>query len=166
MIKSIEYFQHCLCEKKLGAGQNRNSCLLIFRFRNEEEQLVKWMEILQCYDCTVMYKPGHKHGNRDAFSRWPCWEDNTVSKRAKNWLLKGLSMLIKRWNCWYIHWNNGSGLQEWTVEQLKASQRKDHNMKIVRNWKNQMANADIQECSISSEYYSKSFLFTIRRLGI
>nr|VZI14737.1 unnamed protein product [Spirometra erinaceieuropaei] len=35
------------------------------------DQLARWQEFLQDFDFECQYRPGHKHGNADAFSRFP-----------------------------------------------------------------------------------------------
>ena len=35
-------------------------------------QPARWIEVIDTYDITFQHRPGRKHGNADALSRYPC----------------------------------------------------------------------------------------------
>lgn len=68
----IEHFQHYLLGKKFTLRTDHGSLTWLWKFKNPEGQLARWLEKLQEYDFTIQHRQGRKHTNADAMSRIPC----------------------------------------------------------------------------------------------
>ncbi|KAJ8936960.1 hypothetical protein NQ318_015622 [Aromia moschata] len=98
-------------------------------FKNPEGQVARWMERLQQYNFKIMHRSGKTHGNADTLSRRPCLEQKCrycqkietkeSSYEACNELLMATTIQVE---------------DEWSSEELKKSQKKDSDLKLIRNW--------------------------------
>ncbi|KAJ8934212.1 hypothetical protein NQ318_021637 [Aromia moschata] len=97
--------------------------------KNPEGQVARWMERLQQYDFKIMHRSGKTHGNADTLSRRPCLEQKCrycqkietkeSSYETCNELLMATTIEVE---------------DEWSSEELKKSQKKDSDLKLIRNW--------------------------------
>ena len=44
----------------------------LFDFKKPENQVARWLEVLNTYDLDIVHRPGKQHGNGDGVSRIPC----------------------------------------------------------------------------------------------
>ncbi|KAJ8933607.1 hypothetical protein NQ318_002770 [Aromia moschata] len=96
---------------------------------NPEGQVARWMERLQQYDFKIKHRSGKTHGNADTLSRRPCLEQKCrycqkietkeSSYETCNELLMATTIEVE---------------DEWSSEELKKSQKKDSDLKLIRNW--------------------------------
>ncbi|KAJ8954602.1 hypothetical protein NQ318_003134 [Aromia moschata] len=97
--------------------------------KNPEGQVARWMERLQQYNFKIMHRSGKTHGNADTLSRRPCLEQKCrycqkietkeYSNSTTNELLMATTVQVE---------------DEWSSEELKKSQKKDSDLKLIRNW--------------------------------
>ncbi|KAJ8957203.1 hypothetical protein NQ318_007765 [Aromia moschata] len=97
--------------------------------KNPEGQVARWMERLQQYDFKIKHRSGKTHGNADTLSRRPCLEQKCrycqkietkeSSYETCNELLMATTIEVE---------------DEWSSEELKKSQKKDSDLKLIRNW--------------------------------
>ncbi|KAJ8955269.1 hypothetical protein NQ318_000297, partial [Aromia moschata] len=92
-------------------------------------QVARWMERLQQYNFKIMHRSGKTHGNADTLSRRPCLEQKCrycqkietkeSSYETCNEFLMATTIEVE---------------DEWSSEELKKSQKKDSDLKLIRNW--------------------------------
>ncbi|KAJ8948177.1 hypothetical protein NQ318_010450 [Aromia moschata] len=115
------------CEEVNRAQLNQTKWIM--NFKNPEGQVARWMERLQQYDFKIMHRSGKTHGNADTLSRRPCLEQKCrycqkietkeSSYETCNELLMATTIEVE---------------DEWSSEELKKSQKKDSDLKLIRNW--------------------------------
>ena len=78
----IAYFSRALSAQECRYCVTRRELLAVvkaikhFHAYLYGRKFIRWIEGLQQYDFTIEHRPGVKHGNADALSRWPCWRDS------------------------------------------------------------------------------------------
>ncbi|KAJ8953410.1 hypothetical protein NQ318_023527, partial [Aromia moschata] len=117
---------------KIRRGNDDDGCkwnIKILATRNPEGQVARWMERLQQYNFKIMHRSGKTHGNADTLSRRLCLEQKCrycqkietkeSSHETCNELLMATTIEVE---------------DEWSSEELKKSQEKDSDLKLIRNW--------------------------------
>ena len=72
VVTFIKHFRPYLLGKQFTLRTDHSSLTWLFRTRDPEGQLARWLERLQEYDFTIEHRAGPKHVNADAMSRLPC----------------------------------------------------------------------------------------------
>lgn len=72
VVVSVEHFRHYLLGREFIIRTDHASLKWLINFKNPEDQLARWLEILFQYNFKIMHRPGQNHGNADALSRRPC----------------------------------------------------------------------------------------------
>ena len=72
LVHWIPHFKHFLLAKKFLLRSDHGSLYWLFNWRDPEGQIARWLSILGPYDFDIEHRPGKKHGNADALSRYPC----------------------------------------------------------------------------------------------
>ncbi|XP_034951073.1 uncharacterized protein [Chelonus insularis] len=72
VVISVEHFRHFLLSKRFTIRTDHASLTWLLSFKNPQDQIARWFEILFQYDFEVQHRPGHKHGNADGLSWRPC----------------------------------------------------------------------------------------------
>ena len=72
IIDSVKHFHHYLYGSKVVVRTDHGALSWLFRFKNPEGQLARWLEILSVYDLAVQFRPGRMNSNADGLSRLPC----------------------------------------------------------------------------------------------
>jgi transposase InsO family protein len=76
MVKAISHFHVYLYGRRFTLRTDHSSLTWLYRFREPEGQMARWLERLQNYDFEIVHRAGTKHGNADGLSRRPCAENN------------------------------------------------------------------------------------------
>lgn len=71
VVRFTRQYRHYLLGRSFVLRTDHNSLTWLFRFKNPEGQLARWIEELSQYDFQIEHRPGTKHGNADALSRAP-----------------------------------------------------------------------------------------------
>jgi hypothetical protein len=69
VITFIYQFRHFLLGRKFLLRTDHGSLKWLFNFKDSQDQLARWLEVLSQYDFEIQHRPGSKHQNADAFSR-------------------------------------------------------------------------------------------------
>ena len=72
VVSFIDHFRHYLIGRSFTVRTDRGSLTWLWKFKNPEGQLTRWLEKLQEYDFTIQHRQGRKHSNADAIFRIPC----------------------------------------------------------------------------------------------
>ncbi|MCG8045622.1 MAG: RNase H-like domain-containing protein, partial [Candidatus Thiodiazotropha endolucinida] len=65
----IEYFRQYLLGRRFRVRSDHQALVWIFRLKEPNGKIARWLEILSQYDFAVEYRPGKKQGHCDALSR-------------------------------------------------------------------------------------------------
>jgi transposase InsO family protein len=76
MVKAISHFHVYLYGRKFTLRTDHSSLTWLYRFKEPEGQMCRWLERLQNYDFEIVHRAGVNHGNADGLSRRPCAENN------------------------------------------------------------------------------------------
>jgi transposase InsO family protein len=69
-------FRHYLLGRRFTVRTDHNALRWLLAFRNPSDQMARWLELLSQYNFSIQHRPGVKHGNADALSRYPCPPDD------------------------------------------------------------------------------------------
>jgi transposase InsO family protein len=72
VVKSVKHFHSYLYGICFTVRTDHSSLQWLLRFKNPEDQLARWFEMLGTYNFTIQFRPGRLHGNADGLSRIPC----------------------------------------------------------------------------------------------
>ena len=72
VVYFIPYYKHFLMARKFLLRTDHASLAFLFRWKQPEGQIARWMELLGPYEFDIEHRPGKLHGNADALSRIPC----------------------------------------------------------------------------------------------
>nr|VZI42386.1 unnamed protein product [Spirometra erinaceieuropaei] len=71
IVVFLRQFKHLLVRRRFVLRTDHRALQWLRTFKDPMDQLASWQEFLQDFDFECQYRPGHKHGNADAFSRFP-----------------------------------------------------------------------------------------------
>ena len=106
----------------------------LFNFKNPENQVARWLEVLNTYDSDIVHRPGKQHGNADGVSRIPCKQcgygssnltilaDHEVNGPVR--VNPSVNVVGKS----YTIWDN------WDVDFLRQQQTADVNLQPIIDW--------------------------------
>ena len=69
VVRSIKQFHTYLYGQQFIVCTDHSALQWLINFRQAEEQVARWLEVLQSYNFTIQHQPGLKHGNADALFR-------------------------------------------------------------------------------------------------
>ena len=72
VVHFVKHFKHYLYGKEFLVRSDHGSLRWLFRFKNPEGQLARWLEILSSFKFQIQHSQGLQHRNADALSRLPC----------------------------------------------------------------------------------------------
>ena len=72
VVTFVQHFRPYLLGLHFTLRTDHSSLTWLWKFKEPEGQLARWLDPLQEYDFTVLHRPGKRHSNADALSRLPC----------------------------------------------------------------------------------------------
>jgi transposase InsO family protein len=72
VVKSVKHFHYYLYGVDFQVRTDHGSLAWLLNFKNPEDQLARWLELLGMYKMHIKHRPGRLHGNADGLSRIPC----------------------------------------------------------------------------------------------
>ena len=69
VVYFVKYFKHYLLGRKFTLRTDHGSLTWLYKFKEPDGQISRWIQQLSAYDFTILHRPGKKHGNADAMSR-------------------------------------------------------------------------------------------------
>ena len=75
VVKAVKHFHPYLYGREFLLRTDHAALRWLLKFRNPEGQLARWLETLQQYQFTIEHRSGARHGNADALSCRPCYDD-------------------------------------------------------------------------------------------
>jgi transposase InsO family protein len=83
IVCALRHWRHYIMGTKIVVRSDHSSLSWIRSFKNPEQQMARWMEIICQYDIDIQHRPGSKSGNADGLSRRPCPEGCTYCSRRE-----------------------------------------------------------------------------------
>ena len=92
VVTFVRHFKHYLYGRRFLLRTDHGSLRWLFNFKEPERQVARWLDILNTFEFDVEHRPGTKHRNADALSRYPsvsgecnavsmpCWDLCKISK--------------------------------------------------------------------------------------
>lgn len=68
VVRLTHQFRHYLLGRRFLLRTDHSSLTWLFRFKNPEGQLARWLEELSQYDFEIEHRAGKRHSNADALS--------------------------------------------------------------------------------------------------
>lgn len=72
VVTFVQYFKQYLLGRKFIIRTDHSALRWIMSFKEPENQMARWIEILSQFDFTIVHRSGKKHGNADFMSRIEC----------------------------------------------------------------------------------------------
>ena len=69
VVTFMQQFRHYLLGRKFLVRTDHSALRWVMSFKEPQDQMARWMEILSQFDFEIEHRPGKKHGNADALSR-------------------------------------------------------------------------------------------------
>ena len=146
VVHFVKHFRHYLYGRQFLVRTDHSSLRWLMQFKNPQNQLARWLEILSEFDFQIQHRPGRQHSNADALSRIPCrqcgfhtdWEKETCSV------------------------NRVTSVSADTMS-LQSLQSDDKDLQRLRSWLECKARPDSEEVQGES-YYLKSLYSQFNRM--
>ena len=71
VVTFVKKFRKYLYGRKFTIRTDHASLVWLARFRDSDDMLARWLAYLYTYDWDIQHRPGIRHGNADAMSRFP-----------------------------------------------------------------------------------------------
>lgn len=85
VVYFIKYFRHYLLGRNFTLRTDHGSLTWLYRFREPDGQISRWIQQLSTYDFKIVHRPGKRHGNADALSRIKINEDEYCTQCKLPW---------------------------------------------------------------------------------
>ena len=72
VVRALKHFKCYLSGQKITVRMDNSAVSWLHSSKDPEGQPARWIEVIDTYDITFQHRPGRKHGNADALSRYPC----------------------------------------------------------------------------------------------
>ena len=85
VVRALKHFKCYLYGQKITVRTDNSAVSWLHRSKDPVGQPARWIKVIDTYDITFQHRPGRKHGNADALSRYPCrqcWGDCETPVKA------------------------------------------------------------------------------------
>ena len=72
VVRALKHFKCYLYGQKITVRTDNSAVSWLHRSKDPVGQPARWIEVIDTYDITFQHRPGRKHGNADALSRYLC----------------------------------------------------------------------------------------------
>ena len=83
VVHFIRQYRHYLLGRKFELRTDHGALAWLFKFKEPEGQVARWLEALSEYDFKISHRAGTAHGNGDGLSRRPCPDDCPTCKKSE-----------------------------------------------------------------------------------
>ena len=142
VVTFVKYFRHYLIGRKFLVRTDHGSLRWLFRFKEPEGQIARWLEILNTYDFEIEHRPGRLHGNADALSRIPCKQCGlqdqpqvAVTTRSQSRALEDAKSSLDKDKASAPEEEDSTWLQQWSLVQIRKEQEEDDIIGLIYSWK-------------------------------
>jgi hypothetical protein len=96
----LKYFRHYLLGRPFVVRTVHAALQWLRRTPEVTGQQGRWLNIMEEYECTVMHRPGARHGNADAMSKRPCSRAECCENGGAPIEVKAVSNQMARCSNW------------------------------------------------------------------
>ena len=72
VVRALKHFKCYLYGQKITVRTDNSAVSWLHRSKDPVGQPARWIEVIDTYGITFQHRPGRKHGNTDALSRYLC----------------------------------------------------------------------------------------------
>ena len=147
VIHFVKHFRHYLYGRKFLIRTDHSSLRWLMQFKDPQNQIARWLEILSEFDFDVQHRPGRLHRNADALSRLPCRQcgfHQGFDENATVSMVKSVS---------------------YSPFSIKSLQENDGDLQKIKSWLDKNARPSSKELEADS-YYVKSLYSQFERLCV
>ena len=122
VVQALKYFKCYLYVQKITVRTDNSAVSWLHRRKDPVGQPARWIEVIDTYDITFQHRPGRKHRNADALSRYPCrqWGGDCAGVTAT-----GMRAVTRSQRC----------EPGWTPEEMAAGQDANPDIGTIMRWK-------------------------------
>ena len=121
VVRALKHFKCCLYRQKVTVRTDNSALSWLHRSKDPVGQPARWIEVINTYDITLQHRPGRKHGNADALSRYPCRQCGGDCETP----VKAVRAVTRSQKC----------EPGWTPEEMAARQNADPDIGPIMRWK-------------------------------
>ena len=121
VVRALKHFKCYLYGQKITVRTDNSAVSWLHRSKDPVGQPARWIEVIDTYDITFQHRPGRKHGNADALSRYPCRQCGGDCETP----VKAVQAVTRSQKC----------EPGWTPEEMAARQDADPNIGPIMRWK-------------------------------
>ena len=122
VVRALKHFKCYLHRQKITVRTDNSAVSWLHRSKDLVGQPARWIEMIDTYDITFQHRPGRKHGNADALSRYPCRQ---CGGDCAGITAKEVQAVTRSQRC----------EPGWTPEEMAAGQDADPVIGPIMNWK-------------------------------
>ena len=142
VVHFIRQYRHYLLGRKFELRTDHGALAWLFKFKEPEGQVARWLEALSEYNFTITHRAGKAHGNGDGLSRRPCPDTCPTCKKGE---IRDETVSVKRILSKSTRKSRTTRNREkstirdvhegdtW-IEVLKKAQREDECLKKLDQW--------------------------------
>ena len=121
VVRALKHFKCYLYGQKITVQTDNSAVSWLHRSKDPVGQPARWIEVIDTYDITFQHRPGRKHGNADALSRYPCrqWGGDCETP------VKAVRAVTRSQEC----------EPGWTHEEMAARRDVDPDIGPIMRWK-------------------------------
>ena len=121
VVGALKHFKCYLYGQKITGRTDNSAVSWLHRSKDPVGQPARWIEVIDTYDITFQHRPGRKHGNADALSRYPCRQ---CGGDCEGTPAKGVRAVTRSQRC----------EPGWTPEEMAARQDADPDIGPIMQW--------------------------------
>ena len=119
VVRALKHFKCYLHGQKITVRKDNSA--VSWLSKDPVGQPARWIEVIDTYDITFQHRPGRKHGNADALSRYPCRQCGGDCETP----VKAVRAVTRSQEC----------EPGWTPEEMAARQDADPDIGPIMRWK-------------------------------
>ena len=121
MVRALKHFKCYLYGQKIMVQTDNTAVSWLHRSKDPVGQPGRWIEVIDTYDITFQHRPGLKHWNADALSRYPCRQCGGDCEIP----VKAVRAVMRSQQC----------EPDWTPKEMAARQDTDPDIGPIMRWK-------------------------------
>ena len=124
VVQALKHFKCYIYGQKITVRTDNSAVSPLHRSKDPVGQPARWIEVIDTYDITFQHRPGQKHGNANALSRYPCRQ---CGGDCEGTPAKGVRAVTRSQRCESC----------WTPEEMAEGQEADPDIGPIMQWRHQ-----------------------------
>ena len=122
VVRALKHFKCYLYGQEITVRTDNSAVSWLHRSKDQVGQPARWIEVIDTYNIMFQHRPGWKHGNADAFSRYPCRQ---CGGDCEGTPARGARAVTRSQRC----------EPGWTPEEMAVGQDADPDIGPIMQWK-------------------------------